>query len=111
MAPHHAFRQEPVGGLPGTTWRMVTVVQRTQIYLADDDLALLDEAAARTGATRSELIRRAVRERYGARDDWEAKRAALRSTAGAWKNWPTTGEEYVASVRGDLDDRLEQLGW
>ena len=38
---------------------------RTQIYLTDDELELLDRKAHETGASRSELIRRAVRESYG----------------------------------------------
>ena len=33
---------------------------RTQIYLGSDELALLDRAARESGASRSELIRRAV---------------------------------------------------
>ncbi len=43
----------------------MTRVVRTQIHLGDDELELLDEAAARSGAARSELIRRAIRAQYG----------------------------------------------
>ena len=35
-----------------------------QIHLSEDDLALLTAESARTGASHSELIRRAVREKY-----------------------------------------------
>jgi len=38
---------------------------RTQIHLADEDIELLDRKARETGASRSELIRRALREAYG----------------------------------------------
>jgi metal-responsive CopG/Arc/MetJ family transcriptional regulator len=38
---------------------------RTQIYLTDDELQLLDEQARATGASRSSLIRRAVQATYG----------------------------------------------
>jgi metal-responsive CopG/Arc/MetJ family transcriptional regulator len=36
-------------------------MRRTQVYLGAEDLELLDREAARTGASRSELIRRAIR--------------------------------------------------
>lgn len=85
-------------------------VQRTQIYLDEEDIALLDQAVARTGASRSELIRRAIRDRY-ASNDQAPRLAALRSSAGAWRGWQTSGEEYVDAIRGDLNERLERLGW
>lgn len=83
-------------------------MQRTQIYLDEDDVALLEEGAARTGASRSELIRRAIRDRYGS-DGQGAKLAALRASAGAWKNWQTSGEACVDTIRGDLTERLKRL--
>lgn len=85
-------------------------MQRTQIYLGDAELQLLDREVARTGASRAELIRRAVRDRYGTRDR-ETRNALLRSAFGAWKDCPSSGEEYVESLRGGLNDRLERLGW
>jgi len=39
---------------------------RTQVYLTDEELELLDARARETGASRSELVRRAVRAHYGA---------------------------------------------
>lgn len=85
-------------------------MQRTQVYLSGDELKLLDRASARTGASRSELIRRAIRDRYGDRD-WSARRAALTASTGAWRDRGLTGEQYVEAIRGDLNDRLEGLGW
>ncbi len=85
------------------------VMQRTQIYLDEADVAQLDQAAARTGASRSELIRRAIRDRYGS-DGREAKLAALQASAGAWRDWKGSGEEYVDAIRGDLNERLERGG-
>ena len=38
---------------------------RTQIYLGSDELELLDRVSRATGASRSELVRRAVRSTYG----------------------------------------------
>jgi metal-responsive CopG/Arc/MetJ family transcriptional regulator len=72
---------------------------------------VLDCASARTGASRSELIRRAIRERYGERD-WTSRRAALRASAGAWsEREDLSGEQYVEQMRGDLAERLQRLGW
>lgn len=84
---------------------------RTQIYLGATELALLDRAAGDTGASRSELIRRAVQESYGALSK-EEKRRILRATAGAWKhNREQSGAEYVDSIRGDMNERLAELGF
>jgi Arc/MetJ-type ribon-helix-helix transcriptional regulator len=82
---------------------------RTQVYLTDAELALLDEAERATGATRSELIRRAVRSVYGEPDKEERLRA-LRESAGAWRDRSFTGAEYVDAIRGDLNERLRELG-
>jgi hypothetical protein len=80
-------------------------MERVQIYLGRDELDLLDGVAARTGATRSELIRRAVRERYG-QGGTEDRRMALRASAGAWQERGFGGAGYVAALRGDLNERL-----
>ena len=78
------------------------VVKRTQIYLGDEELDLLEREGERTGASQSELIRRAIRR--------QRKRAALRASAGVWKDRPFTGAEYVDMIRGDFNDRLRKLG-
>jgi hypothetical protein len=85
------------------------VVGRTQIYLGSDELELLDRVARATGASRSELVRRAVRSAFGqpTRAD---KLEALEASAGSWRGQAFTGSEYVDSVRGDLDERLSRLG-
>jgi Arc/MetJ-type ribon-helix-helix transcriptional regulator len=86
------------------------VMARTQVYLGDDELELLDRASRDSGASRSELIRRAVRATFGerCRDD---KLQALQSTAGGWSGRDETGAEYVDALRsGDLNDRLAKLG-
>lgn len=86
-------------------------VERTQIYLGDEEIEALDREAERTGASRSELIRRAVRARYGVPSlDKEARLAALKRSAGAWKNFPMTGAEYVDMVRHGSKERRERLG-
>ncbi|HVW89593.1 MAG TPA: CopG family transcriptional regulator [Gaiellaceae bacterium] len=84
---------------------------RTQISLEADAIELLDREAARTGASRSELIRRAVREQYGGGGAIVAelyarrKQRALDQAFGVWKNRKfQSGEEYIRALRsGDWD--------
>ena len=83
-------------------------VRRTQIYLGDDELELLDRVSRVTGASRSELIRRAVRRTFGETTKVE-KLQALRASAGSWRDRGITGAEYVDTVRGDLNERLRRL--
>ncbi len=83
---------------------------RTQVYLGEEELGLLDRVAAETGATRSELIRRAIRGTFG--DQSQATRLeALRRSAGSWKRRNFSGSEYVDALRGDLNDRLRRVGF
>jgi len=82
---------------------------RTQVYLGDEELELLDQAARVAGASRSELIRRAVRESFGLKTKADRRRA-LQASAGSWKGRSFTGAEYVDALRGDLDERLRRLG-
>jgi Arc/MetJ-type ribon-helix-helix transcriptional regulator len=85
------------------------VVGRTQIYLGDDELELLDRVARATGASRSELIRRAIRNTFGERTKAERIRA-LEETAGSFRGRRATGADYVDAFRGDLNERLNQQG-
>jgi Arc/MetJ-type ribon-helix-helix transcriptional regulator len=84
------------------------VMHRTQIYLDEREVSALDAAAVRTGASRSELIRRAIRAEYGERTV-ASRLEALRSSAGTWKDRDYTGAEFVDSARGDVNDRLARL--
>lgn len=79
------------------------------MYLTEEETALLDLAAERTGASRSELIRRAIHAQYGS-SDTASRREALLASAGTWRDRPFTGKEYVDTIRGDLNKRLSQLG-
>jgi hypothetical protein len=87
-------------------------VGRTQIYLTDVELELLDRAERETGASRSELIRRAIQAAYGpAPRSREERLASLRAARGIWKDRPFTGEEYVRAIRsGDMNVNLRRLG-
>jgi hypothetical protein len=82
---------------------------RTQVYLTEEEMALLDRVAQATGASRSELIRRAVRNTYGQTSKSERLRA-LADSAGSWRGRTFTGAEYVDALRGDLNERLRRLG-
>lgn len=84
-------------------------MHRTQIYLGDEEVALLDQAADATGASRSELIRRAIRRTFGEASKAERLRALERS-AGSWQERSFTGAEYVDGLRADLEERLQRLG-
>jgi hypothetical protein len=85
------------------------VMARTQIYLGENEVKLLDGAAEMTGASRSELIRRAIHNTYG-EASVDDRLNALRRSAGSWKGRDFTGAEYVDRLRGDLNDRLRRLG-
>jgi len=83
-------------------------MHRTQIYVAGDEVAALDAAVVLTGASRSELVRRTLRARYG-ETPVASRLAALRSSAGAWTNREGTGAAFVDSLRGDVNDRQARL--
>ncbi len=82
---------------------------RAQIHLGEAELELLDRVAQATGASRSELVRRAIRSTFGERTKAE-KLQALTASAGSWRGRTFTGAEYVDAARGDLDERLRRLG-
>jgi hypothetical protein len=81
----------------------------TQIYLGEEELELLDRPSRATGASRSELIRRAVRSSFGEKTKPE-KLQALEASAGSLGGLRLSGEDYVNSIRGDLTERLGTLG-
>jgi predicted DNA-binding protein len=75
------------------------IVERTQIYLSREQAQALDHEAARTGTTRSHLIREAIAEKYGTARDRAAIADGLRATAGAWRGRRESGESYVERLR------------
>jgi hypothetical protein len=82
---------------------------RTQVYLGDDERELLARASRTTGASTSELIRRAIRSTFGEMSK-EDKLRALDRSFGSWKDRDFTGAQYVDTIRGDLNERLRRLG-
>lgn len=88
------------------------IMRRTQIYLSEEQGRYLERRSKATGSTISQLVRSAIDATYlGKRSLDNAERARIaRSTAGAWKDFPETGEEYVERIRGA--GRLARLhGW
>jgi Ribbon-helix-helix protein, copG family len=82
-------------------------VRRTQLYLEDDLWAALHAKALLEGATISELVRVAVRERY--MGNLEERRAAMLGVVGLWKDRAGLAdtESFIRDLRDD--DRLERL--
>jgi hypothetical protein len=101
----------PGGNLPKNRHHKVDngAVGRTQIYLGDDELELLDRVARTTGASRSELVRRAVRNTFGEKTKAE-RLQALEASAGTFRGRRLTGADYVDVLRGDLNERLNRQG-
>jgi hypothetical protein len=86
-------------------------MSRTQIYLGDDERALLDRMSKATGASASELIRRAIRSTYRLELTTEEKLRLLESSAGSWRDRDFTGAEYVDAIRGgDMNEGFRRLG-
>jgi Arc/MetJ-type ribon-helix-helix transcriptional regulator len=86
-------------------------MSRTQIYLGDEERELLDRQSQLTGASTSELIRRAIRSTYRRELTKEEKLETLRRTAGIWRDRTFTGAEYVDAIRGgDMNEGLRRLG-
>lgn len=88
-------------------------MNRTQIYLDDDQTTRLDRRAAVEGTSRSMLIRRAVdaylfqEERDAAA--WQTRwRRAVDGTAGVAPHLEE-GADYVEGVRRDDAERLDRL--
>lgn len=75
------------------------IVERTQIYLSREQAAALDREAKRSGTTRSHLIREAIDRTYLATTDRDRVAAAIRASAGAWRDRTETGAEYVERIR------------
>jgi hypothetical protein len=80
-------------------------MRRTQLYMDDELWKALHLEARMEKTTSSDLVRRAVRDRYSR----EKRRVAMTAFAGIWKNRSDLGdtEEYVRNLRND--DRLERL--
>jgi predicted transcriptional regulator len=88
-------------------------MNRTQIYLDNDQTARLDRRAAAAGTSRSMLIRRAV-DAYLSKDEqdaaaWQAQwKSAIEGTAGV-APYLAEGADYVEDIRREDAERLSRL--
>jgi metal-responsive CopG/Arc/MetJ family transcriptional regulator len=82
-------------------------MRRTQLYLDDDLWKLLHMIARQSGETISELVRNAIREKYG--QDRNRRKEACEAIIGLWKDRTDIGEtdDYVRDLR--RSSRLERL--
>jgi hypothetical protein len=85
-------------------------MRRTQIYITDEQERGIAARAADAGVSKAQVIRRMLDEGLKIDDGAEARRRAIRATAGAlpdadgWETW-------LADVRGSAaDERLTRLG-
>lgn len=85
------------------------IMQRTQIYLTEEQGRILRNRSHATGRTVSELIREAIDKVLapGRGPSTAEKVLVARRTAGAWKSFPETGAEYVKRIRSSK--RLARL--
>jgi hypothetical protein len=82
-------------------------MRRTQLYLEDDVWKTLQIRARQSHSTISELVRKAIREKYF--NNSSERKAALLSVVGIWKDrtdLPDT-ETYVRRLR--KGDRLKRI--
>ena len=82
----------------GLTMMYIYTMDRTQIYLSEAQAAALDRQAARTGLSRSQLIREAIDRTYLGELGADAL-AVLQSTVGVWKGHRDDGAAYVKQLR------------
>lgn len=75
------------------------IMMRTQISLTATERQLLDAEAERTGRSISALIRDAVAQVYGSKQDAEADISAIESAFGSWLDQAESGEAYVEQLR------------
>lgn len=83
-------------------------MQRTNIYLSDEQQRVLSARARTEGISKAELIRRILDEALGLRTTAASRLEAVNATAGIWSD--RTDEELAAIFRWRTDDRLERLG-
>lgn len=91
---------------------MTMYMQRTQIYLTEEQQRRLAQRASDAGMSKSEAIRRILDEALGIEMSREDRLAAVEATAGLWADYPEEEfNEYLRWLRGEgADERLRRLG-
>ena len=86
---------------------IIYIVRRTQLYLDDDLWSVLHTLARKRGGTISDLVRIALREKYG--QERTIRKEAFEGIIGLWKNRKDLSDtdEYVRSLRHGT--RLEEM--
>lgn len=88
----------------------IYIMNRTQIYLTDDEEKALTDRAKKTGRSKSDLIRQAIDVTYlSAATNTKDLLKVLERTAGAWKGRRETGSEYVDKLRSGRLRRLYKI--
>lgn len=83
------------------------MARRTQITLSEAQYARLKAESEKTGASLSELVRRALEDSYGL-PKMEDARSALRDSFGAWDDRDFDGAKYVEHLRRGMARRLAE---
>ncbi len=85
-------------------------MQRTQIYLTDEQQRVIADRARDSNVSKAEIIRRMLDRELGLDDGTSDRTAAIDATAGALPSapdWP----EWLRAVRGTgAGSRLDRLG-
>jgi hypothetical protein len=81
-------------------------MRRTQLYLEDDAWKALHLRSRQSGLSVSELVRRAVRERY--LSPAVRRKDAMGALVGIWKDRPDTGDAET-QVRGLREGRRLEI--
>lgn len=85
-------------------------MHRTQITLTDSQYERLLRESDASGLSMAEIVRRRLDQADGG-TSLEQRRAALRESAGAWRDRDFDGEQYVEQIRDPgLGERLREYG-
>lgn len=76
-----------------------TMMRRTQVYLSDDESRVLDQEAAATGRTRSDLIRDAIDQCYLRGRAQSEKLSLLMEAFGSWASRDESSEDMEDQLR------------
>jgi predicted DNA-binding protein len=85
-------------------------MHRTQILLEDEQYERLKAESERSGRSLGALVRTAVDEVYGDRQDVADLLEAIDAAAGSWSDLEVDGKTYVEQIRRGWNERLADMG-